>query len=437
MIDNELLKSMLSQAVNHYSVQSNAVTANGLKQSALKRTVVNTMPMFFEHEVKQNKVTNQKQSGRCWLFAACNVIRMHMNKTYDLEDFQVSQSYLFFYDKLEKANYFLESIIKTVDEPIHSRLLDHLLSAPVGDGGQWDMVVDLVEKYGLVPQEVMPDSACASSSRDMDTLLTHMLHEDAFELREAIKAGKDGSTIDEMKKTMLHGIYNALVVCLGVPPQMFNFNVKTKDGQIISKSAITPLQFYHDVVKLDLTQYVSIINGPTSDKPFNHVYTVDYLGNVVEGRGIRYLNLTIDELKALTKAQLDDGEPVWFGSDCGFDMDRNAGVMAHGLYDFKGVVGFETTWSKANRLDYSDSAMNHAMVIEGYHQSGHGTNFKVENSWGDEPGKNGFFVMNEAWFDENVYQIVVNRKYLTKKQQDIYDGELKHLEPWDPMGTLA
>lgn len=437
MIDKSLLQSMLSDAVNHYSIQSNAVTNNGLKQSALKRSVVNTMPMFFETEVSQSKVTNQRQSGRCWLFAACNVLRMHMNKTYGLEDFQFSQSYLFFYDKLEKANYFLEAIIKTVDEPIHSRLLDHLLASPVGDGGQWDMIVDLVEKYGLVPQEVMPDSACASSSRDMDSLLTHMLHEDAYELREAIKSGKDGATIESMKANMLHGIYNALVVCLGVPPQMFNFNVKTKDGKIISHHRITPLDFYHDVVKLDLTQYVSIINGPTSDKPFNQVYTVDYLGNVIEGRGIRYLNLTIDELKALTKAQLNDGEPVWFGSDCGFDMDRSAGVMAHGLYDYAGVVGFTTKWSKAQRLDYSDSAMNHAMVIEGYHESGHGTNFKVENSWGEEPGKKGFFVMDEKWFDENVYQIVVNRKYLTQDQQKIYDGELKHLEPWDPMGTLA
>lgn len=416
-----------------------SISNGGLKKVSVNNNKINSLPFYFNVELKQGNICNQKQSGRCWLFAACNFMRSNLIKKYNLDTFELSQTYLFFYDKLEKSNYFLESIIKTKDEQVHSRLLDYLLTAPVGDGGQWDMVVDLVEKYGIVPKYAMGETVNSSASREMDSLLTTLLRQDAYTLREMLNNKASEVEINATKENFLQQIYQFLVMCLGKPPVSFDFVAKDKNNKNIEVLNCTPLSFYHDVVGIDLKDYISLLNAPTSDKPYNKTFTVAYLGNVVEGRGVKYLNLNIEELKKATVTQLKNNEPVWFGSDVGYDFDRDSGYAMKDIFAYKESADVDIVMDKPTRLDYCDSAMNHAMVIHGVNckENGEIVSYKIENSWGDSSGMKGYYIMDDKWFDAYVYQIVVNKKYLSKELVALYNQDPIVLQPWDPCGSLA
>ncbi len=420
-------------------IAMDAVTNNGISKCAENVEAKRSSRHAYSVSLEQGSATAQKQSGRCWMFAAMNVMRYDVIHNLNLKDFELSQNYPFFYDKLEKSNYFLENILKTLDEPTDGRLIAHLLSEPVGDGGQWDMFANLVRKYGMVPKEVMPETVASSASREMGFILTEMLRGDACTLRKAYQSGSSMEELQAKKSGMMSDVYRFLCICLGKPPKTFDFEITDKDGNFIRDWQITPQEFFDKYIGWDMDDYVSLINAPTADKPYHHSYSVKYLGNVVEGNIVRYLNLPVEDLKKAAIAQLKDGKPVWFGSDVGKNSIRDEGIMDLNVYDREALFDVKFPMTKADRLDYGQSAMTHAMVLMGVDldDDGQPLRWRVENSWGKDVGKDGYFVMTDDWFNEYTYQVVVNKKYIPEEYVAEYAQDPVMLEPWDPMGSLA
>ena len=442
---SELTKEFTDQLYANYEANvkyvalENAVTHNGIHASLeTRKSAVENTPVF-SLDLTKDKVTNQKASGRCWMFAALNTFRHKMISSFQLEDFELSQAHTFFWDKYEKSNWFLEQVIATADQELTSRKVAFLLQTPQQDGGQWDMVVSLFEKYGVVPKSVYPESISSSNSRELNTYLNKLLRQDAQILRDLIHSGADSEVVASKKQALLQEIFNFLAISLGLPPREFDFAYRDKDNQFHSESGLTPQSFYKKYVDLQLDDYVSIINAPTTDKPYGKSYTVDMLGNVVGSRPVRYLNVPMDRLKELAIAQMKAGETVWFGSDVGQVSNRKAGILATDVYDFEASMDIHLTQDKAGRLDYAESLMTHAMVLTGVDldEAGQSRKWKVENSWGDKVGTDGYFVASDAWMDEYTYQIVVRKEFLTADELAAYEAEPIVLTPWDPMGALA
>ena len=444
-MDSSISQNLLDQLEKRFDenpgnrMAMNAAVSCGICASSRNYETEREVPHEFSISLEQGAVTNQKRSGRCWMFAALNCMRFQVIKKQNLEDFELSQSYPLFYDKLEKANYFLESILDTLDEPTDGRLIAHLLAAPLNDGGQWDMLCSIVEKYGLVPKTAMPESVSSSATQEMVSYMTEKLREYACVLRKGHKAGKSMEQLKKEKEAMMETVYRMLCISLGKPPRTFTFEYRDKDGNFHREENLTPKAFYEKYVGLRLDDYVSVINAPTEDKPFYRSYTVQYLGNVKEGRPVKYVNLPIEEMKQAAIAQLKDGEPVWFGCDVGKRSFRDGGLMDTGIYDVETLFDTDFPMTKAERLEYGQSLMTHAMVFQGVNldENGRPDRWRVENSWGEEAGKKGYFVMSDRWFDEYNYQVVVNKKYLSSKALEAYEKEPVRLNPWDPMGSLA
>ena len=417
----------------------NAVTHNGLLKSLETRQSQVENDHVFSIDLTKDKVANQKASGRCWMFAALNTFRHKLISDLNLDNFELSQAHTFFWDKYEKSNWFLEQVIATADQELGSRKVKFLLDVPQQDGGQWDMVVDLFEKYGVVPKSAYPESVSSSNSRELNQYLNKLLRQDAQILREAVAAGVGAEGIRAQKEALLQEIFNFLAVNLGLPPRTFDFAYRDKDNNYHSDKNITPQEFFKKYVGLNLSDYVSVINAPTADKPYGKSYTVDMLGNVVGSRAVRYLNLDMTRFKELAIAQMQAGETVWFGSDVGQISDRQKGILATNVYDFDTAMNISFTQDKAGRLDYSESLMTHAMVLTGVDlaENGEPLKWKVENSWGEKVGDKGYFVASDAWMDEFTYQIVVRKEFLTDEELAAYEAEPTVLAPWDPMGALA
>lgn len=425
-------------AAAHNRIRMNAIAKSGIQSVATARNSTIDMQFAFSNEIETGPVTNQKQSGRCWMFAGLNMVRHNIAKKNNLKPFELSQSYHTFWDKFEKANYFLERVLDTAEETTDSRVVQWLLQAPLNDGGQWDMFVNLVEKYGVVPQSAMPETFHSGQSRKMNGLLTQKLRKQASVMREAYQSGTSVETLRAQKQTFMGEFYRVLCYFLGEPPTTVDFECRDKDGSFHREIGLTPLQFLGKYVDVNLRDYVSVINAPTADKPFGKTYTVQYLGNVEGGQDVRYLNADIETLKGLALAQLNDGVPVWFGCDVGKMSDRDGGILDTAAFDYEGALDTSFEMSKAERLDYGESLMTHAMVFTGVNVlDGYPNRWKVENSWGKDPGHDGFFVMSDGWFNEYMYQVVVRRQYLSPDLAEAIDQEPTMLKPWDPMGSLA
>lgn len=430
---------------NHLMVQ-NVLSNNQLQESFVNRDVFQTTNHIYSHQIEPRaKITNQKSSGRCWLFAALNVIRKEMLVKYSLKDFEFSQSYLFFWDKLERSNYVLESVIDANSEhQLNSQMIQHLLSDPLSDGGQWDMVANLINKYGLVPKSVYPESRHSSYSREMNSILTYKIRQFSRDL-----INHQGNTDDKrkLKNEMLKEIYGLLSKFLGPPPTNFNWEYLSKEGYQVMKD-LTPQTFYKELVPFDVNDYYCLINDPRSNHPYNKLYTVKYLGNVVEGFKVRYLNLPIERLKETTMQSIKDGSPVWFGCDVGKEHLKSECVMDLNLLSYQHPLNTEFTLNKAERLEYKQSLMTHAMVFTGCNIVSENNSvcgnkekvnrWEVENSWSERGPAKGYYMMTDDWFSEYVYEVLINKKYLNKVELDIIQKEeYTVLPPWDPMGALA
>ena len=424
------------------TVARNAVSSMGVRAAARVPGGVAAGALGFDVEVTQGDRTNQERSGRCWMFASLNTMRYRTIKKYGLKTFELSQAYPLFWDKLEKSNWFLCNILDTLDEPLDGRLVSFLLADPVSDGGQWDMFRSLVKKYGVVPKEAMPETACSRNTTEMDKYLTRYLRGCAKRLRDAHAAGQGPEALEDLRRQMVGEVYALLATCLGEPPARFDVRLRTKEGELALSGSFTPQEFFAEAVGMPLDDYVSLISAPTADKPFGRTYTVSRLGNVVEDGTVRYLNLPVDELKRVAVAQLRDDLPVWFGCDVNQSFLRTEGMMDLAALDVDALFGFpvEGCLDRAGRLDYGESLMTHAMVLEGVRLGADGSPelWKVENSWGKDHGRNGFDTMADPWFDEYVYQVVVDKRYLTDEERATLEtSEPVVLAPWDPFGSLA
>lgn len=422
-------------------VIENTVTKNGVRNASFNWHSIQDNDPHFSIDLKTGDVADQKQSGRCWMFAALNTMRHEMQQKYNLpDDFELSQSYQFFWDKFEKANYFYENVLKTAHKATDSRKVAWLMAEPQNDGGQWDMLCALIEKYGVMPKSAMPESFNSNNSRGIDSVLNNKLRHDAVILRKMVN--EDHASQDELdakRTTMLNEVYRMLAYAFGEPSTHFDFEYRTKkDNEYHRDANLTPREFFKKYIGWNLNDYVSIIQAPTADKKYHKTYTIDMLGNVVGGRQIKHLNLPMDEFKDLAIKQLKHGESVWFGSDIVQYSETKLGIMALNTYDYNALFDMDLDMTKADALDYGQSMMDHAMVLTGVDiVDGKPTKWKVENSWGNKVGHKGYFVMSDDWMDKYCYQIVINKKYLSDKQRKTQAQDPIVLKPWDPMGTLA
>ena len=424
-----------------YRVARNAVTSVGVRDAARSPEAAALATTTFDVQLEQGKITDQEHSGRCWMFAALNTMRYRVMKKLDIKTFELSQAYPLFWDKYERSNWFFENVIATADEELGSREVAFLLADPLCDGGQWDMFASLVKKYGVCPKEAMPETACSSKTRDLDKYLTRYLRYGARRLRGAVEAGNGPSDLQIIKRELLRGVFRVLCVCLGEPPATFDVRIRNEKNELVASGTYTPQDFFAEFVGMNLDDYVSVINAPTADKPYMKSYTVKFLGNVIEDGGVRHVNLPIASLKRAAVAQLKDGLPVWFGSDVDQGFLRKDGILDPAGIDVDGLfeLPIESGLDKAARLDYGESLMTHAMTLQGVNldEDGNPTRWRVENSWGKDHGKDGYDIASDAWFDEYVYQVVVDKKYLTDEERAAYESEPVELAPWDPMGALA
>lgn len=389
-------------------------------------------------DLKTLPVANQRQSGRCWIFAGCNILREIIAKKLGLKKFELSQNYISLYDKIEKANFALESVLSLCGRDHDDRELNFILSNPVSDGGQWDMFVNLVKKYGLVPQNKFPETAQSNSTRESDFLVNSLIKSFAARAAKLVKEGKNDEA-RALKEEVMEKIYHMFLNCFGVPPKSFDFEYSNDDGYHVERG-LTPHSFFENYIGEELLdEYQSLINSPTKDKPFLKNFTVDYLGNVIEGKPINHLNLPMERIKELIIEQLKAGYPVWFGSDVSFYRDRSSHAWNKGAFDYPSLFGFRIDFDKENMLDYWHSAMNHAMVITGVNldEKGIPNRWKIENSWGSDVGKEGYYAMDKEFFDTFVYQAVILKRFLNEEEKKAIVEEPIHLHPWDPMGTLA
>ncbi len=426
------------QAGDRNRIARNAVVNMGARKAGLNRDSIISNNMTFSEEIETGDITNQKKSGRCWAFAGLNFLRLECMERMNLDSFELSQSYIMFWDKLEKANYFLENIIDTLDEPTDSRLFMWLVDNPLEDGGQWDMFVNLVEKYGVVPKEVYPESSSSSSTKDMNTHIKSKLREFASELRSRHDNGASIEALRQQKEDMLKTIYRILSIHNDEPPRSFEWSWRDEDDEYHDAGTLTPTEFYDEFIDVDLTDYVSLIHCPTHDKSFDTLYTVRYLGSVQEGRPVLYLNMNMDRIKQITIDLLKDDHPVWFGCDVGKQLARNNGVLDTDTYEFDLLYDTEFDMDKGERVTYGHSKMTHAMLFTGVDlDDNQPEQWKVENSWGKETGKEGFLVMDDSWFDEFLFQVVVPKQKLSSRRLQLLDETPVELPPWDPMGALA
>ena len=371
-------------------------------------------------------------------------------RRYNLKEFELSQSYLFFWDKLEKANWFLEQILDTTDEDLDGRLVQALMASPVGDGGQWDMVANLVEKYGLVPQHLYPDSFNAMNSSTMASLITTKLREDALILRDlASKSPNPRSSVGSMKEKMMREIHLMLTLMLGSPPlpnKEMTWEYYDKDDKFGSLTT-TPLKFAAELSSkesieanrgADVHELFSLVNDPRNE--YGSLLSVSRLGNVIGMPGVRYVNVSMSTMKNACIAMLKSELPIFFGSDVGKWSDSKSGIMDTELIDYELGFNIRLGLTKAQRLMTSESAMTHAMVLTAVHvddAEGKPVRWRVQNSWGEGAGSKGWFVMSDRWMDQFVYQAVVDPSFVDKEVRDVLKKEPKMLPLWDPMGALA
>ena len=421
-----------------HQLMQNVVTQHDVNDIALNRSIVSEAVHSFSTVLDDWSVTNQARSGRCWMFAGLNLFRAETRHLLNVKDFEFSQSYLMFWDKMERANYVLEAIIETADRPVDDRVVAWLLQQPLGDGGQWDMFVSLVRKHGVVPKTVMPETESSGNSMRMNAGLNYQVRQGSLNIRRIYAAEGGTEAMREAKQESLHAIYRILSIHLGTPPESFDWQWKDRDGEFHRDGTMTPLEFVEKYISTPMEEFVCLVHDPRRANPPGRTYTVQYLGNVVDGTRIKYLNIDIYLMKDIAMRMLQDGRPVWMGCDTGKQMHRDKGLWDAELFDYASVYNADFSMNKEERLEYRQTAMTHAMLFTGVDVvDGNPRRWRVENSWDDKVGEKGFFLMNDSWFAEYMFEIAAPMSYLPEELQKALDLEPVVLPPWDPMGSLA
>ena len=416
----------------------NTVTQRDVNEIALSHKIVNESPHDFSIVLDDWSVTNQARSGRCWMFAGLNLCRVDTKDVLNVKDFEFSQNYLMFWDKLERVNFILEAIIETADRSTDDRTVAFLLRNPLSDGGQWDMFTALVAKHGVIPKSAMKETESSANSGRMNASLNYQTRQGAKSIRDAYAEESGLVELRRIKDAVLKVVYDILCIHLGTPPTEVDWQWKDKDGEFTRSGKLTPLEFAASYLQTDIHDYVSLVHDPRESSPEGATFTVEYLGNVVDAPAIRYLNVDIQLMKDITLKMLQDGKPVWMGCDTGKQMHRDLGIWDADLFDYAAVYGTEFDLDKAARLEYHQTAMTHAMMFTGVDVvDGVPRRWRVENSWDDKVGNKGFFLMNDSWFAEYMFEIAVPKDYLPEELQKALDLDPIVLPAWDPMGSLA
>lgn len=409
----------------YYGLHNNLLSEVSIPSNQL----IDNYYVFSNKINNRNKVSNQGSSGRCWMFAGLNVIRHKFIEDLKLPNsFEFSENYLLFWDKLERINYYL-NVYQELDNKnieINSQLFQHLLHNPLEDGGQWQMFVNLVNKYGLVPKTIFPETKHSGNTRGLNMVLTRKLRDYCKQIVE--------KKMD--KKKIMEEVYRLLVKFLGKPPNKFTWEYYDKDNKYHKQVDLTPQELYKKT-NINLEDYVSITNDPRNE--YHQNYGVQYLNNIIEGGEVKYLNLEMDEIKNIVKKSINDNKPVWFGSDVGHYMHSKTHILSKDVFDIENYLNIEFNLTKKDRIELCDSLMTHAMCITGYNIDNYGVinRWEIENSWGNGVNE-GYYVMSDKWMNEFVYQVIVEKKYLSNELVEEWEQEIKkRFNPWDPMGSLA
>ena len=434
--DTDLLRKEFSASPG-YRLAQNAVTRVTVDDVAINREIINATDHSLSVLLDDWKVTNQKRSGRCWLFAGLNLLRVGAMRKMGLKDFEFSQNYAMFWDKIERANYFLEAVIETADRDIDDRTVAFVLDSAAEDGGQWNMFVAIVRKHGLVPKAFMPETQSSSDTGRMNSVLRTVLRQGAKSVRAAASGGGVEAARAE-KAEILRVVYRVLCIHLGTPPDHIDWQWTDKDRAFHRDGVLTPQEFASKYVDLPIDDYVCLVHDPRVSSPAGRTFTVQYLGNVLGAPPVTYLNVDMSLIKDIAARALQAGEPVWFGCDVGKMMSNEYGVWDANLFDLPSVYDTAFTLDKADRLVLHETQMTHAMLFTGVDLlDGVPRRWRVENSWGSDKGKDGFYTMNDSWFDEYVFEIAARRDALPEELRGALDTEPIVLPAWDPMGSLA
>lgn len=415
----------------------NAISNVGIQQMALNQENAGAKDKYFNVEIKNTGITDQKSSGRCWLFTGLNVLRGKAMKKLGNRDFVLSQCYLFFYDQLEKSNLFLQSVIDTRKQPIDSEMVRWLFQHPLSDGGTYTGVADLATKYGVVPADVMPETYVSNSTSEFCGHLKRKLREAGITLREKSEAGMGEKQLEALKVEQLATVYRMLVLAYGVPPTSFSW-APTKDGkQMSAPRTYTPQEFFKAYCVEegeDLNRdYVMLMNDPS--RPYNKVYEIDCDRHVYDGHNWLYVNLPIEDLKSIAIASLKDSCQMYFSCDVGKFLNRSTGIADIQNYDYGSLLGTTFGMDKKQRIQTFDSGSSHAMTLMAVDLDGEGKamKWKVENSWGAGSGQNGYIIMTDEWFREYMFRVVVNRRYCPESVLGVLKQKPVRLPAWDPM----
>lgn len=411
----------------------NAICNNDIRKLVVNKENAGDIDTYFSHRVKSKGITNQKSSGRCWLFTGLNVFRSRMIEKYDLGTFQFSQNYPFFWDQLEKANLFLQGIIDTREKPLDDKMVEWLFKHPIGDGGQFTGVSDILGKYGVVPREAMPETYNSENTSQLSNLIGLKLKEYGLQLRDQAAAGKKEKELMRQKTEMLGTVYRMLAQSLGEPPARFTWTRKDAQGNPVETKEYTPMSFFQEYIGEDLTNdYVMLMNDPS--RAYYKLYEIDFDRHRYDGKNWTYVNLPVEEIKAMAIASIRDNTMMYFSCDVGKFLDRERGLLDVDNFDYGSLFGTTFGMDKKQRIQTFASGSSHAMTLMAVDldEQGQPKKWMVENSWG--PGaNNGHLIMTDRWFDEYMFRLVVNKKYITEKVREILKQQPVRLPAWDPM----
>ena len=409
-----------------------AIQKNGIKAASEDPTASERLHRAFSYEIKTGKPTNQRHSGRCWSFAALNTLRHKFATKYKFKDFELSQNYLFFWDRIERANMFFQKIIATADKPLHDRTVDFYLSFALNDGGQWANAASIIEKYGVVPEYVMPDTHNTKDTSDVAEVFDSLMRKDAIELRVMVQTNASATELQEAQERMMGDVYKIAAYSFGEPPAKFDLEYRDDDKKFHQVLGLTPLKFYHEYFDTNLSDYVVVTNAP--DHEMDRSYLMPAQDSVVDGLPIKFVNVPFAELQEGAIKQLQAGETVWVGNDVLQQMDRKRGLMDAKLYHREELLDVDFVMDKKHRLETKQAVVSHAMTLTGFDMiNDQPTRWKIENSWGKDNGDNGYFVMTQDWFEEYTYEAVINKKYLSDRVKKVAASEPVTLPAWDSL----
>jgi len=409
-----------------------ALAHNSVHSLAINPDVENRTDKLFNHEIKDpGSIANQDKSGRCWLFAGLNMLRPGIIAKDKMKDFMLSQAYEQFYEKLEAANRSLDLAVSLRPEPIHSRRMDTFLQHLISDGGNWNYVRALIQKYGAVPESVMPDDYAASHTDEMVGLMSARLRKAVIELRQTRFDGAAEPALNEWKMSALRDVYKILVLCLGQPPESFQWRYEDKDGKVTAMETYSPQSFRRKFLDTDLSRYVSFVNYP--GQPMHAHLEWAWERDMADQPNLEAINISMDEMVEMTVKSILADQPVWFGANAGAEGDRKKGLWLDGLEDKNDLFGIDFSMNKSDTLAYDNGTPDHAMVITGVDvENDKPVKWKVENSWGKDSGDNGWFSIDGRWFDKHVYQVIVDRRFVPPNLLALARQKPILLPPWDP-----